>query len=152
MSYDTSTRTRILQRWIEATIYNDESSKSGSCVTDHNTVLHNLGYKCEPKVFIKIQRNQYNPYHVNRCVEFQHGKELNRMSDNEWNWQLKQSSSPMMIVNPKVPSSKLQVFVFRICCGETVSGWSVNSRIRLSYWMINKNNILDDDITMGSWP
>ena len=26
-SYDTGTRPRILQRWIEATIYNDESSK-----------------------------------------------------------------------------------------------------------------------------
>ena len=68
------TRPRILQRWIETTIYNDESSKSGSCVTNHNIVLRNLGYKCEPKVFIEIQRNQYNPYHVNRCVEVEHGR------------------------------------------------------------------------------
>ena len=64
----------ILQRWIKATIYNDESSKYGSCVTNHNIVLCNLGYKCEPKVFIEIQGNQYNPYHVNRCVEVKHGK------------------------------------------------------------------------------
>ena len=42
---DTSIRPRILQRWIEATIYNDDSSKSESCVTEHNTILHNLGYK-----------------------------------------------------------------------------------------------------------
>ena len=69
------TRPRILQRWIEATIYNDESSKYGSCVSEHNTILHNLGYRCEPKVFIKIQRNQYNPIHVNRCVEVEHGKD-----------------------------------------------------------------------------
>ena len=26
----------------------------------------------------------------------------------------------------------------------TVSGWTLNSRIRLSCWMINKNNVLDD--------
>ena len=63
------TRPRILQRWIEATIYNDESSKYGSCLTNHNIIFCNLGYKCEPKVFIEIQRNQYNPYHVNRGVE-----------------------------------------------------------------------------------
>ena len=67
------TRPCILQRWIEATIYNDESSKSGSCVVENNTILHKLGYRCEPKVFVKIQRNQYNLYHVNRCVEFEHG-------------------------------------------------------------------------------
>ena len=57
---------------IEATIYNDESSKSGSCVTDHNIILRNLGYKFEPNVFIEIQRNQYNLYHMNRCVEVEH--------------------------------------------------------------------------------
>ena len=68
------TRPRILQGWIIATIYNDESSKYGSCVTDHNIVFCNLGYKCEPKVCIEIQRNQYNPYHVNRCVEVEHGR------------------------------------------------------------------------------
>ena len=69
------TRPHILQRWIEATIYNDESSKYGSCVADHNTILCNLGYKSEPKVFIEIQRNQYNPYHVNKSVESEHGKD-----------------------------------------------------------------------------
>ena len=53
-SCDTGTIPRILQRWIEATIYNDESSKSGSCVTNHNIVLRNLGYRCEPKVFIEV--------------------------------------------------------------------------------------------------
>ena len=64
------TRPRILQRWIEAIIYNDESSKSRSSVVEkYNTILRNLGYRCEPKVFVKIQRNQYNPYHVNRGVE-----------------------------------------------------------------------------------
>ena len=73
-SYDTGTRPCILQRWIEATIYNDESSKSGNYVDDHNIILGNLGYKIEPKVFIEIQRNQYNPYHVNRCVEVEHGR------------------------------------------------------------------------------
>ena len=31
-SYDMSARPHILQRWIEATIYNDESSKSGSYI------------------------------------------------------------------------------------------------------------------------
>ena len=66
-SYDMGTIPRILQRWIEGTIYNYESSKYRSYVTDHNIVLCNLGYKCEPMVFIKIQRNQYNLYHVNRC-------------------------------------------------------------------------------------
>ena len=49
--------------------------KSESCVGEHNTILRNVGYKCEPKVFIKIQGNQYNPYHVNRCVEVKHGKD-----------------------------------------------------------------------------
>ena len=61
--------------WIEATIYNDESSKSGSSVIEHNTILSNLGYRCEPKVFIGIQRNQYNPSHVNKCAEVEHGKD-----------------------------------------------------------------------------
>ena len=42
-SYDMGTRPHILQRWIEATIYNDESSKYGSCVNYHNTILCNLG-------------------------------------------------------------------------------------------------------------
>ena len=37
-------------------------------------ILCNLGYKCEPKVFIEIQRNQYNPYQANRCVEVEHGR------------------------------------------------------------------------------
>ena len=60
---------------MEATIYNDESSKYESCVTEYNTILRNLGYRCEPKVFIEIQRNQYNPYHVNICVEVKHGKD-----------------------------------------------------------------------------
>ena len=50
------TRPRILQRCIEATIYNDESSKYGSCVGEHNTILHNLGYKCKPKVFVKYPK------------------------------------------------------------------------------------------------
>ena len=49
--------------------------KSGSCVSEHNTILCNLGYRCEPNVFVKIQRNQYNPGHVNRCVEVEHGKD-----------------------------------------------------------------------------
>ena len=70
-----SARPHILQRWIEATIYNDESSKSGKCVGEHNKILCNLGYRYEPKVFVEIQRNQYNPSHVNRCVEVKHGKD-----------------------------------------------------------------------------
>ena len=74
-SYDTGTKPRILQRWIEATIYNDESSKPGNCVTNHSIVLGNLSYRCEPKVFIGIQRNQYNLNHVNRCAEVEHGKD-----------------------------------------------------------------------------
>ena len=49
--------------------------KSGSCVAEHNTILYNLGYKGERKVFIKIQGNQYNPYHVNICDEVKHGKD-----------------------------------------------------------------------------
>ena len=67
-SYDTGARPHILQRWIEATIYNVESSKYGNCVAKHNTILCNLGYRGEPKVFIEIQRKEYNPYRVNRCV------------------------------------------------------------------------------------
>ena len=82
-SYDVGTRTRILKRWIEATIYNDESSKSGSCVTEHNIILHNLGYKGEPKVFVKIQSNQYNLYQVNRCVEVKHGRNSTRCQTND---------------------------------------------------------------------
>ena len=77
-SYYTGTRPHILQRWIEATIYNDKYSKSGSCVVEHNTILRNLGYKGEPKVFIQIQRNQYNPYHVNRCAEVEHGRNVTK--------------------------------------------------------------------------
>ena len=73
-SCDISTRPRILQRWIEATIYNDESSKYETCVAEHNTILRNLGYRGEPKVFIEIQRNQYNLYHLNRCDEVEHGR------------------------------------------------------------------------------
>ena len=69
------TRPRILQMWIEATIYNDEFSKFGSCVVEHNIILCNLGYKGEPKVFVKIQRNQYNLYHVNKCAEVEHGRD-----------------------------------------------------------------------------
>ena len=49
--------------------------KTGSCVTDHNTILCNLGYRGEPKVFIRIQRNQYNLSHVNRCAKVEHGKD-----------------------------------------------------------------------------
>ena len=66
----------ILQRWIEAIIYNDEPSKYGSYVGEHNTILCNLGYRCEPKVFVEIQKNQYNPGHVNRSVEVEHEKDL----------------------------------------------------------------------------
>ena len=74
-SCDMGTRPRILQRWIEATIYNDESSKYESYVTKRNTILRNLGYICEPKVFIEIQRNKYNLYHVNKSIEVEHGKD-----------------------------------------------------------------------------
>ena len=63
------TRSRILQGWIRATIYNDESSKYGSCVAEHIIILSNLGYKGEPKVFVEIKRKRYNIYHVNRCDE-----------------------------------------------------------------------------------
>ena len=49
--------------------------KTGSYVSEHNTILHSLGYRWEPKVFVKIQRNWYNPGHVNRCVEVEHGKD-----------------------------------------------------------------------------
>ena len=45
------------------------------CKVKHNTLLRNLGYRCEPKVFVKIQRKRYNPGHVNRCVEVEHGKD-----------------------------------------------------------------------------
>ena len=45
------------------------------CKVKQNTILCNLGYRCEPKVFIKIQRNQYNLGHVNRCVEVEHRKD-----------------------------------------------------------------------------
>ena len=106
-SYDTGTRPHILQRWIEATIYNDESSKYGSCVIDHNIVLCNLGYKGEPKVFIEIQGNQYNPYHVNRCFEVKHGKDSADCQSIGESDKLKQRHSPIIIVKPKVPSSKL---------------------------------------------
>ena len=74
-SYDTGTRPCILQRWIESTIYNDESSKYGSGVIDRNIVLCNLGYRGEPNFLTEIQRNQYNPGRVNRCVEVKHGKD-----------------------------------------------------------------------------
>ena len=106
-SYDTNTRPRILQRWIEATIYNDESSKSGGCVTEHNIILRNLGYKGETKVFIEIQGNQYNPYHVNRCVDVEHGKNSTNCQSICETDKLKQRISPIMIVKLKVPSSKL---------------------------------------------
>ena len=56
------TKPHILQRWIKAKIYNNESSKYGSNVVEHKTILCNLGYRSEPKVFIKIQGNQHNPY------------------------------------------------------------------------------------------
>ena len=49
--------------------------KSGNYGGEHNTILHKLGYRCEPKAFIKIQRNQYNRGHANRCVEVKHGKD-----------------------------------------------------------------------------
>ena len=106
-SYDTGTRPRILQRWIEATICNDESSKYGSYVTDHSIFLCNLGYKYEHKVFIEIQGNQCNTYHVNRCVEVEHGKNSTDYQSICETDKLKQRSSPIMIVKPKVPSSKL---------------------------------------------
>ena len=47
--------------------------RSRSCVSEHNIILCKLGHRCEPKVFVKIQRNQYNPSHVNICVEVEHG-------------------------------------------------------------------------------
>ena len=97
----------MLQRWIEDTIYNDESSKSGSCVGEYNTILRNLGYRCEPKVVVEIQRNQYNPGHVIRCVEVEHGKDSIVSQSIGDNRQLKQRNSPMIEVNPKVLSSKL---------------------------------------------
>ena len=60
--------------------------KYESYVTENNMILCNLGYRCEPKVFIEIQRNQYNPYHVNRCDEVEHGKnsiECQKMSETD---------------------------------------------------------------------
>ena len=39
----------------------------GSRVSGHNIILCNLGHRHEPKVFIKNQKNEYNPGHVNRC-------------------------------------------------------------------------------------
>ena len=42
-SYDRGTRTRILQRWIEATIYNIESSKYGVCDVQHKKIFSWLG-------------------------------------------------------------------------------------------------------------
>ena len=81
--------------------------RSESFVIEHNTILRNLGYRCEPKVFVKIQRNQYNPSHVNRCVEVKHGNDLTDCQSIGENGQLKQRISPIMKVNPKVPSSKL---------------------------------------------
>ena len=57
--------------------------RSRSCVSEHNTILCNLGYRCEPKVFVKIQRNWYNPGHVNRCVEVEQLKGFNRLSINK---------------------------------------------------------------------
>ena len=56
-SYNTGTRPRIVQRWCEVTIYNDESSKSRSFVGEQNKISCNLGYICEPKILVKIQRN-----------------------------------------------------------------------------------------------
>ena len=35
----------VLQWWIKATIYNDESSISRSTVTEHTEILFNLGYR-----------------------------------------------------------------------------------------------------------
>ena len=53
--------------------YNDRSSIARKRVTKHGTILRNLGYiGCKPKVFIKIHRNQYESYHVNRLVEVKH--------------------------------------------------------------------------------
>ena len=85
----TGTRPCILQRWIKGTIYNDESSKSRSIVVGHNTILCNLGYRVWTfKVFVQIQRNQYNPYHVNKWAKVKHGRnliEFQKMSDaNNW--------------------------------------------------------------------
>ena len=69
------TKPCVLKRFIESTIYNDKFSKYGSSAVKHNTILHNLGYRGEPKVFIEIQRNEYNPSHVNKCAEVKHGKD-----------------------------------------------------------------------------
>ena len=52
-----------------------EEEQKLEVIVEHNTILRNLGYKGELKVFVEIQRNQYNPYHVNRCVEVEHGKD-----------------------------------------------------------------------------
>ena len=81
--------------------------KSESCVIEHNTILRNLGYRCEPKVFIEIQRNQYNPDHVNRCAEVEHGKDSTYCQSIGETDKLKQRSSPIMIVKPKVPLSEI---------------------------------------------
>ena len=48
--------------------------KYGSNVVEDSTILRNLGYRGEPKVFIEIQRNRYNPYHANRCAKVEHGR------------------------------------------------------------------------------
>ena len=81
--------------------------KFGSCVSELNTILHNLGYRCEPKVFVIIQRNQYNLGHANRCVEVEHGKDSIDCQSIGDNLQLKQRNSPIMKVSPRVPLSKL---------------------------------------------
>ena len=75
--------------------------KYGSYVGEHNTILCNLGYRCGPKIFVKIQRNQYNLGHVNRCVEVEHGKDSTDCQSIGDNWQLKQMNSPMMKLNPR---------------------------------------------------
>ena len=58
--------------------------KYGSCVSDHNIILRNLGHRHEPKVFVKNQKNQYNPGHVNRCYWSRTWIGFNKLSTNRW--------------------------------------------------------------------
>ena len=65
--------------WVQDHVYYKGGSKpqytimmsiqrSGSCVNNHNIILHNLVHKCETKVFVKNNpKNQYNPSHVNKA-------------------------------------------------------------------------------------
>ena len=47
---------------------------------------------------------------MNRCVEVEHGKNSTSYQSIGKNDKLKQRSSPIMIVKPKVPSQKTQGF------------------------------------------